>query len=389
MVVGYTNLGFVNASTAFLANVYTRLFQLLAIPTIAITIVSTLISMGKETNGGRLFGKTIKFTLLTTIIATVVGILVYFAVAPSNLPESAVKNGEAKLPQNISGLLYADHLLNVVPNNIVRPLLDGNVLSVLFLAFAIGIALSRMTESEGRTSLINIVVGLQDLLFLLIRALVWTMPLGIFAFASQLVSEANSSIVVQSLGKYTFVVMAGNLLQMFVVLPLLLVLRGINPLKAIASMSPALITAFFTKSSAATLPLTITSAENRAGVPQKIARFVLPICTTLNMNGCAAFIAVTSLFVMQNTGVEISTMRVVALILVSVVSAVGNAGVPMGCYFLTLSLVSTIDGATGIMGIILPIYTIIDMVETAENVWSDSCVALLTSKSLKNETDNF
>ncbi len=100
------------------------------------------------------------------------------------------------------------------------------------------------------------------------------------------------------------------------------------------------------------------------------------------MNGCAAFILVTSLFVMQNAGMSLTPSAIVLWVLISVISAVGNAGVPMGCYFLTLSLMSGIGAPVAILGIILPVYTIIDMIETAENVWSDSCVAALVDKEI-------
>ena len=103
------------------------------------------------------------------------------------------------------------------------------------------------------------------------------------------------------------------------------------------------------------------------------------------MNGCAAFILITSLFVMQNAGFEISLATMITWLLVSVLAAVGNAGVPMGCYFLTLSLMSGIGAPIGLMGIILPIYTIIDMVETAENVWSDSCVCAMVDRDLEGK----
>ena len=116
-----------------------------------------------------------------------------------------------------------------------------------------------------------------------------------------------------------------------------------------------------------------------------IARFLLPICCTINMNGCAAFILVTSLFVMQNAGMELTLGGMIAWLFVAVLSAIGNAGVPMGCYFLTLSLMSGIGAPIGLMGIILPIYTIIDMIETAENVWSDSCVASMTQNDLRRD----
>jgi Na+/H+-dicarboxylate symporter len=148
-------------------------------------------------------------------------------------------------------------------------------------------------------------------------------------------------------------------------------------------MMPAVLMALFTKSSAATLPVTMQSAERRLGIQKKVARFVLPICTTINMNGCAAFILVTSLFVMQNGCTPLTLGTILLWLLISVVSAVGNAGVPMGCFFLTLSLMSGIGAPVAILGVILPIYTIIDMVETAENVWSDSCVCAMTDHDLK------
>ena len=154
-------------------------------------------------------------------------------------------------------------------------------------------------------------------------------------------------------------------------------------------MSPAVLMAFFTKSSAATLPVTIQSAEQNLNVDPKVSRFVLPICTTINMNGCAAFILVTSLYVMQNGGFISFDQPLLTILptlllwlVIAVVSAIGNAGVPMGCYFLTFSLMSGIGAPLSIMGIILPIFTVIDMVETAETVWSDSCVCNMVNKDL-------
>ena len=188
--------------------------------------------------------------------------------------------------------------------------------------------------------------------------------------------------MLDSLGKYVLVIIGGNCAQFFIVLPIFLLIKGINPLKTLKGMMPAVMMALFTKSSAATLPVTMENAEKRVGVSPKVARFVLPICTTVNMNGCAAFILVTSLFVMQNNGMPLTWVTMLTWLFIAVLSAVGNAGVPMGCYFLTLSLMSGIGANVGLMGIILPIYTIIDMIETAENVWSDSCVCTIANKVL-------
>lgn len=201
-------------------------------------------------------------------------------------------------------------------------------------------------------------------------------------------AQLGAGVVAGSLGKYLLVVLGGNVVQFFVVLPLFLLVRGLNPLTVLSRMAPAVLTALFTKSSAATLPVTMDSAERRLGVRPTVARFVLPVCTSVNMNGCAAFILVTSLFVMQNGGTPITFSTIALWLLISVVSAVGNAGVPMGSYFLTLSLMSGVGAPIGVLAVILPFYTIIDMIETAENVWSDSCVCAMTDKDLGGDAGN-
>lgn len=291
----------------------------------------------------------------------------------------------SNVPQNLGKLSYYDHILNVIPNNMLQPFLAGNVLSVMLIAAAMGLGLAFMPKTENREALLKAVLGFQELLFTLIRALLFVLPLGILAFAGQLSAQIEAGVIVGALGKYTLVIMASNCVQFFIVLPIFLLARGLNPIDVFKKMSPAVAVALFTKSSAGTLPVTMASAEQNLKVNKAVSRFVLPICTTINMNGCAAFILITSIFVMQNAGFELSMTTMLTWLLVSVLAAVGNAGVPMGCYFLTLSLMSGIGAPIGIMGIILPIYTIIDMVETAENVWSDSCVCAMTDHDLKGK----
>ncbi len=377
-ILGLLGLGWLNALMTFIATVYTRLFQFLAVPTIVLAVITTLASIGDQKDTGRIFRHALTYTLLTTVAAAAVGLLLFLLIRPGNLPAAMVAGGQTNIPQNLGGETYYDHILSVVPNNLVQPFLDANVLSLLLIAAAVGIALAKMRQGERRTTVLNFFLGLQDLLFMLIKGLIWTLPMGILAFAAQLSAQVSAGVAAASLGRYVAVILGGNVLQFFVVLPLFLLARGINPLRHLGRMMPAVLMAFFTKSSAATLPVTMETAEKRAGVAPKVARFVLPICTTINMNGCAAFILVTSLFVMQNGGTHLTLPMMLLWLVIAVVAAVGNAGVPMGCYFLTLSLMTGQGAPVGIMGIILPIYTIIDMVETAENVWSDSCVAVMT-----------
>lgn len=382
--IGLLHIGVVDQIMTFIATVFTRLFRLLAVPTIVLAVITTLASLGGSKETGRIFRTAVTYTLLTTFAAAAGGLLYYLLISPGNLPAGIVTEEN---PQGVDKVefSYSDHLMSVIPDNIIKPLLDGNVLSLLLICFAVGIAISRLPDSQPKRSLINGLLGLQELLFLLIRWLIAVLPIGIVAFAAQLTAEVSGGVMLDSLGKYVLVILAANCTQFFVVLPLFLLAKGINPIKTLKGMMPAVLMALFTKSSAATLPVTMENSETRLGVNPKVARFVLPICTTVNMNGCAAFILVTSLFVMQNNGMPITWVTMLTWLFISVLSAVGNAGVPMGCYFLTLSLMSGIGANIGIMGIILPIYTIIDMIETAENVWSDSCVGAITDKVVKTK----
>ena len=159
-------------------------------------------------------------------------------------------------------------------------------------------------------------------------------------------------------------------------------MRGLNPLDVFRKMSPAIAVALFTKSSAGTLPVTLATAEQNLKVNPRVSRFVLPICTTINMNGCGAFIFTTVLYVMQNNGFVITPTVMLPWIFIATLAAVGNAGVPMGCFFLSASLLSSMNVPLELMGMILPIYSVIDMLETALNVWSDSCVAVAVNKDM-------
>lgn len=383
--LGLLGISWLNAFFDFIAAIYTRLFKFVAVPTIALAITTTLALLGAKKNTGKIFLHTITHTLTTTVAASVVGVILYKVIAPENLPGQLIQKGTADVPQNLGSVSYYNHILSVVPDNILGPLSSGNVLSILLVSAAVGLALAFMKESENISVLLKGILGMQEVLFTLIKALVWTLPLGIVAFSAQLSAQVSAGIVADSLGKYVAVVLGGNLIQFFIVLPLFLLIYKLNPLKIFKGMLPAVMMALFTKSSTATLPVTIASAENNLNSKKEVSRFVLPICCTINMNGCAAFILITSLFVLQNGGTPLTFSTIALWVLISVISAIGNAGVPMGCYFLTLSLMAGVNAPVGILGIILPIYTIIDMIETGVNVWSDSCVCAIVNKSMSKQ----
>jgi Na+/H+-dicarboxylate symporter len=383
-LLGCLKVDTLNTLFNFIATVFTRLFQFVAVPTIALSVITTLSELGTKKSTGQIFFRTLIYTLLTTFLAAIVALGFYILFEPENISHVSIQSSNTNL-KDFSTLSYCEYILSIIPDNILQPLISGNILSVMITAAGIGIGLSFAPETENKTTLLRFFHGFQELLFTFIRALIYILPLGIMAFSAQLSAQIASGSVIGALGKYIAIILCSNLVQALIIIPMLLLIRGLNPIYVFRKMLPAVIIAFFSKSSVGTLPVTLASAENSLNINPKISRFVLPICTTINMNGCAAFILITSLFVMQNAGIPLTASLTVSWIFISVFAAIGNAGVPMGCYFLTMSLMSSIGVPLGLLSVILPIYTIIDMVETAENVWSDSAVCAMTNKDLSRK----
>ncbi|MCQ2586451.1 MAG: dicarboxylate/amino acid:cation symporter [Treponema sp.] len=383
-ILGSLHVGAIDSVCDFVATVFTRLFKFCAVPAIAVSVLSTLATLGGNKETGKIFRRTIMYTLLTTVAASTIAAILFFIIKPEVLSASVYEGVAADKLNSMSSASFLSYFTSAIPDNILYPFVSGNVLSILIVSFAFGIGISKMEESEKKTTILNVVLGFQELVFKIIGWIITILPIGIIAFTAQLIKEMSADIAMESIGKYTAVVLSGNLIQFFIVLSIFLLCRGINPVKHFKNMIPAILTALFTKSSAATLPVTMDCVENRVKCDKKFSRFILPMCTTINMNGCAAFILVTSLFVMKNGGADLNIITVISWILISVISAVGNAGVPMGCFFLTLSLMAGKGMPIGVMGVILPIYAVIDMIETAVNIYSDSCVCAMTNKDLKD-----
>ena len=179
-VLGTLGIGPLNDLFNFIATVFTRLFQFIAVPTIALAVITTLAALGADKSTGRIFAHAVTYTLLTTISAAAIGLVLYLWIAPGNLPADVIGAGAADVPlQKVGSLSYYDHFLTVIPNNLLQPFLSGNVLSVMLIAAAVGLALAFMPKTENRAVLLKSIEGAQEVLFTLIRALLWALPLGI------------------------------------------------------------------------------------------------------------------------------------------------------------------------------------------------------------------
>lgn len=366
----------------FISTIFIRLFRFIAVPIIAVSIIATLSQISRSTESGRIFRHSVFYTLLTTILAATLAAILFELFAPANVTLSDTTQASEAIA-GIKGKSYFDYITSVVPDNAIAPFLSANVLSVLIIAAAVGIAIAKLPhDSREQRVLMAFFSGLQSVLFTLVSWIIMILPLGIFGFFTVLAKEINAGVAVGGLGTYFATVLSANFIQMLIVLPAILLLRGINPIRIFKGMLPALTVAFFSKSSAGTLPVTMRCSEVNLGVKESVSRFVLPMCTTINMNGCAAFILITVVYLMQNAGVDITWTTLAVWIFISTIAAVGNAGVPMGCFFLSASLLASMNVPILLMGVILPFYAVIDAIETTLNVWSDSNVAVLVHKDL-------
>nr|CRI47751.1 Transporter, dicarboxylate/amino acid:cation (Na+ or H+) symporter (DAACS) family [Chlamydia pneumoniae] len=366
-------------SAECIANTFLKFLRLLSIPLVFCALGSTITSIQNFNTMVTLGKRILYYTLLTTVIAASIGLLLFFLLRPQMITQDALATTTKCNP-----LGYLDVLSDTLPENIFKPFLQGNVISAACLAVLLGTASLFLQEKEKH--FVNQFFNSFFSIFLnLARGGLKLLPIAMLGFSVILFKELKDQSNLTMFAKYLLCVIGANLTQGFIVLPILLKINKVSPLKVAKAMSPALVTAFFSKSSAATLPLTMELAEDDLKINKNLSRFSFPLCSVINMNGCAAFILITVLFVATSNGMIISPLMSLGWIFIATLAAIGNAGVPMGCYFLTLSLLTSMNVPLSILGLILPFYTVIDMIETSLNVWSDCCVVSLANQQLSKK----
>jgi Na+/H+-dicarboxylate symporter len=378
---GYLNHEAVNSLAVIISDIAIRLMKLVAMPLLFLSLVSSASHFNSFGEVKVLGIKIVKYTLLTTFIAALVAEALYLVFSPNFLGAKAYPHDRP--PGIDQGFLNT--ILNMFPDNVMGAFLDNNVLAVVLMAILLAVALLNVKEKDIVFSFFG---GLLHAIMKIVSVGLRFLPVAVWAFVTilvkQIVTEKTDSF--SAISGLTITVIAANIIQGIIVLPLLLRLKGINPKILFSHVKEALIVAFFTRSSMATLPVTLDRAINHARINEDIAKLSLPLCTTINMNGCAQFILMSVYFVCAYTGHPLSTFDHIGMIFLSVLAAIGNAGVPMGCFFLASSILASKDIPLYLMGSILPLYTFIDMVETALNVWSDISITKIVDKETKTAT---
>lgn len=376
---GLSDFQFLHELGTNIAEIFMRLFKAISLPMISLSLIVTLCENRADDDHKILWKKAIFYTSLTTILASFIAMLLYVLIQPENVSKFHDTIEKSIETQNV----YFSHLIKLVPDNILAPFIEHQVMGVLFIGIVIGLAIRYIPEERPRETVANFFIGLHSILIKITSWIVAVIPLALYGFITTTVIGLKGEMEIEGLSKYLLIILLANLIQGFIVLPALLKLHNIKPYETMRKMLPALSVAFLTKSSSGTLPVTIETAEKNLGIKAKVSRFILPLCTTINMNGCAAFIFVTVIFLMQNNGIEITWTTMLSWVFISTIAAIGNAGVPMGCFFLSASLLAGMNVPINLLGIILPFYTIIDMVETSLNVWSDSAVVSIVDKKMQ------
>lgn len=381
IIAGLCEISLLHNLGNFISELFIKIFKFISLPIIGLSLIVTLSNYNAENSSKFIWKKTILYTLTTTLVAALISFFLYLIISPSNI-QVQFASQESLIHSEKS---YLNHITNIIPNNLFSPFIEHQVLSILIISIVFGLAIRKIPHPQAKETIQSFFQGAHSLFLTITQWIIKIIPIGLFGFMTVTVLSLKKGMELKGLTLYLAVVILANLIQGLIVLPLWLKLNGIQPFKALSGMLPALSLAFFSKSSAGALPVTINTAEKNLNISPTVSRFVLPLCTSINMNGCAAFIFATVIFLLQNHGIEISIATMLLWVFISTIAAIGNAGVPMGCFFLSASLLASMDVPIVLLMMILPFYSIIDMIETSLNVWSDSCVAQVVDKKLKNQ----
>ncbi|MBL3285087.1 dicarboxylate/amino acid:cation symporter [Rickettsiales endosymbiont of Paramecium tredecaurelia] len=361
---------------------FIKIFKCVSLPIISLSIIVTLSRFRGDDSIKKVWQQTMLYTAGTTIMAASVTCVLYYVISPNNLSLASMVNTTHAIGAQEAN--YFGYVSTIIPSNVLSPFIEHHVMGVLLISIIVGLSIAFIPEEDPRNVISNFFKGAHGIFIVITSWIVKMIPIALFGFITTTLVQLKSGMDITELTKYLLVVVLANVVQGFIVLPIFLYMNNIKPFKAMQGMLPALSVAFFSKSSAGTLPITMNVIEENLSVSPRISRLVLPLCTAINMNGCAAFIFATVIYLMQNHGLEISFITMITWIFISTIAAIGNAGVPMGCFFLSASLLTSMNIPIEILGLILPFYSVIDMIETSLNVWSDACVTKVLDQKVSN-----
>lgn len=375
---------------AFIGTLFLKTLKMIIVPLIATSIVTGVAGVGNAGNIGRMGARTFAYYIATSLLAILVGLLLVNMIQPGVGAELGLKENPEQLQQSLEQ--FGDSpmgalqrlLLDMIPTNPFAALAEGEILQLIVFSLLFGFFATRIAPSQSQ-NIIGFFNAAFETMMKLTQFIIGFAPIGIFALVANTVADTGFAAFAD-LGLYALTVIAGLIIHAFITLPLILFLVArIAPHRHAQAMAPALLTAFSTSSSSATLPLTMESLETRAGVSNKVSSFVVPLGATVNMDGTALYECVAAMFIAQAYGVELNFAQQVLVVITALLASIGAAGIPMA----GLVMISVILTSVGLplegLGLILAVDRILDMCRTAVNVWSDSCAAAVIARNLGEE----
>jgi Na+/H+-dicarboxylate symporter len=372
----------------FVGQLFLNALKMLIVPLIVSSIIIGVAGIGDSENLGRLGGKTIGYYAMTSTLAIVVGLMMVNIIQPGVVEGSpqevfGLSQDTAELQAELADKGAGDIVaifLRMIPTNVVQAASEGQMLGLIFFSLLYGFFLTRIPNQYAEAQY-NFWNGMFEIMMRITDLVMRFAPIGVFALVASTVAQTGLAAFVP-LAAFFFTVVAALAIHFLVTLPLLLkLLGGVSPVRHYRAVSPALLTAFSTASSSATLPVTMECVEKNAGVSNKTTSFVLPLGATVNMDGTALYECVAVMFIAQAYGIEMSLVTQFTVVLLALLTSIGVAGIPAA----SLVAISIILSAVGLplegIGLILAVDRILDMMRTAVNVTSDSAGAVIIAKS--------
>ncbi len=364
---------------------FIRLLMFIAIPLVLASLIVGAASLGDIRSVGRLGGKTLGWYLMTITVAITIGLVLVNLLEPGKrvAPEAQAKllaEYQVDVRAEVPPIDIVDMLVTIVATNPIKALADGEMLQIVFFALMVGISLTMVEETRARP-VIEFFTGLSDTMIKMVGMIMRIAPVGVFALIAATVAEFGFDIL-QTLFWYAATLILGLLLMTFGFLGLAVrVLAKIPYRKFYAGIKDAMLVAFTTSSSGATLPVNMRSVEMNLGVPKTISSFVLPLGATINMDGTSMYQAVATVFIAQVYGLDLNLTQQLTVLLTAVLASIGTAPVPgVGIVMLIIVLRSVNVPEEGI-ALILGIDRFLDMCRTVPNIVGDAAVATVIARS--------
>jgi len=386
--MGIGGFTFYNAY-AFVGTLFLNALKMLIVPLIASSIIIGIAGMGGHHALGRMGSKTIFYYMATSLIAILIGLTVVNMVTPGVIDGQPAKDiiglsgdiGEIKSKvEGKSAGDVAEVFLRMVPTNIVYAAADGQMLGLIFFSLLFGFFMTKI-DHPGAETIYNFWNAIYNIMMLITDWVMKFAPVGVFALVAKVVASTGLEAF-KPLVLFFFSVIFALAIHFFVILPLLLKFLGrVNPLRHYRAMAPALLTAFSTSSSSATLPLTLECVEKNAGVSNRTSSFVLPLGATINMDGTALYECVAAMFIAQAYGLDLGFAEQFTIVMVALLTSIGVAGIPAASLVAISIILTTIGLPVEGIGLILAVDRVLDMCRTTVNVFSDSCGAVIIGKS--------